>query len=145
MWKPPWTSRAVAADNQREERRVAQMEWLRADLQAANARYDTLLEKYHALKLQGAVVVEPPKPVVITPAAPDPVRDKIREQVRANPSITGLGGYLTDYARELRDERNMTPAQIVVALGKWESSEEQSAPVDSLVPMTDEEIAEAIR
>lgn len=121
---------------------------LRGQLLDERKRYDALLDKYHALKLQGAVVVEPPMPPVIVAAAPaDPVREKIREQVRANPGITGLGGYLSDYARELRDERNMAPAQIVEALGKWESSEDYSAAVDSYVetaPTTDEAIAEVI-
>lgn len=112
------------------------------------ARFDDLLAKYHTLKLAGAVAVEPSiAPPVVVPPAADPVREKIREQVRANPGMTGLGGYLSDYARELRDMRNMNPAQIVEALGKWESSEDYSAAVDSYVetaPTTDEAIAEVI-
>lgn len=114
-------------------------------LAAERAERADLLAKYHALKLQGAVIPEPPAPPpVIIHAPADPVREKIREQVRANPGLAGLGSYLTDYARELRDQRNMTPAQIVEALGKWESSEDQSAAVDSIVPITDDEIAEVI-
>jgi hypothetical protein len=108
-------------------------------------RYDDLLAKYHALKLAGAVAVEPPPaPIIAAPVPVDIVREAIRKQVRATPGMPGLGGYLTDYARELRDERNMSPGQIVDALSRWESSEEQSAAVDSLVPESAEQLAEAI-
>jgi hypothetical protein len=137
--KWPWVSRALydREVSAHHEATVLMTQWA--------TMWRETMDKYHALKLQGAVIPEPtaaPAAIVHPPA--DPVREKIREQVRANPGMAGLGGYLSDYARELRDQRNWSPAQIVDALGKWESSEDQSAAVDSVVPVPDDEIAEVI-
>ncbi len=131
--------RVLAAESEtamwraRAESSAAQVLVHQEHASAIGKRYDDLLAKYHALKLAGAVVVEPVHTTGYAPVLPaDPVRDAIRKQVRHNPGMAGLGGYLNDYARELRDQ-GVDESRIPDLLSKWESSEEQSRPVDSYV------------
>ncbi len=141
-WRWPWVPRSRWAD---AETRAAKANTA-LHLAEANAGYwrhyhdeerrlyAELLEKYHALKLQGAVIPEPPPVVVPRVDAPvDPVKRAIRDQVRANPDMRGLDAYLTKYAAELRNVHNKKPEDIADLLSRWESSETMSAAVDSVV------------
>lgn len=128
--KWPWVSRAHhdaiveiltrSHDNEAVER------------QRVRTAYDELLAKYHAFKLQGAS--EPPPVPVAAPVVPlSPVAKAIRDQIRANPDMPGLSSYLLKYAAELRVTERLTDEQIVKRLGQWESSEQWSAPVESII------------
>lgn len=105
---------------------------LHALLDKKDQRYDDLLAKYHALKLQGASE-PPPVPVAAQPAPLSPISKAIRDQIRANPDMPGLSSYLLKYAAELRVTERLTDEQIVKRLGQWESSEQWSAPVESVI------------
>lgn len=55
----PWVSRAVYMARHREFLREREVH--HAEMRDWTVRYDTLLDKYHALKLSGAFIPEPPK------------------------------------------------------------------------------------
>jgi hypothetical protein len=52
--------------------------------------YEQLLDKYHSLKVQGAVVAEPP--VTLPPREYDPIADAITRMAGPNTALRGIMG-----------------------------------------------------
>lgn len=77
----PWVGRD--AMNEWEGRELSRL-W--AELDDQQTRYDDLLEKYHALKVQGATVREAPPP----PVQVDPVIAAINEASNRDPKLRAL-------------------------------------------------------
>ncbi len=91
----------------------------------AEARYGDLLAKYHALKLQGGAIPEPPIiPAAVERAEPSEITKVIREQCEtAGGRIdNALARHLRSYAKQLK-RAGKTDDEIVGALVTWQTSE----------------------
>lgn len=119
-----------------ERRHADALAQLRADLVASESRCREVTDTLCRMKLAGAEPIQLHRGD-LPPPAPDPVRQAITEQVRLSGNAPGLSAHLRNYARELRLMGGKTEEQIAEALGKWESSEDFSAPRDSMVPVED--------
>lgn len=109
---------AVAHANQNAGDYVTAVAGFSARLDAAEARYDALLDKYHALAHPApAVTVATVPAVTLMPSEPDPVRDCIRDESNGDHR---LAQHLRSHANELR-RQGKQPADIVTALRAWET------------------------
>ena len=84
-------------------------------------RYDELLDRYHALRLQGQTVT-PPRPD-IQPAPPSPVEDAIAERSGSNGA---LKRHLTRIADQMRAAKK-SDEEIITTLTKWRDPDEDAA------------------
>jgi hypothetical protein len=112
----PWVSRELLDTflaSRGEEMRVVNR--LQNQIELGHARYDLLLDKYHALKLQGATVTAP-RPTV-EPREPDAVQYAINEKAGSNHA---LRFHLTGYAAGERAKR-VEDGVIIDAITNWRS------------------------
>lgn len=105
----PWVSRELA------DMACAQVRDYAARLQMVTRNYDALLEKYHALKMQGATFSEPTR--VVEQKRPDPVQDAITEK---SGNRHGLKLHLTGWAAKQR-ALNVEDDKIINAITNWRS------------------------
>ena len=99
----------------------------RRALTAEVARHSDLLDKYHALKLAGAVIPEP------APVLPERKRDALLEAINAK---AGRNGLLRDrMMAQLRKDRQMiatgqmTEADVLARIEQGESPAEEALPI----------------
>jgi len=118
-----------------ERRHADALAQLRADLVASESRCREVTDTLCRMKLAGAEPIQLHRGD-LPPPAPDPIKQAIVEQCRIGGNSPGLMAQLRHHAWALKQEGKTTD-QIVTALGKWESSEDFSAPRDSLVPVED--------
>jgi len=110
----PWVSRELY-----ERVYVSDEEWQDAydKLQAdANTRYDALLAKYHALRLQGATAAEPRQPVEAK--EPDAVHWAIMQRAGNN---RALSGYLSGWAQTQRRD-DVPDGEIIERISNWHNA-----------------------
>lgn len=107
----PWVSRELY-----EQIEAA---WLhtRDDCWNLQTRYDALLEKYHALKVQGAVPEKQSEPVIAK--EPSPLDYAIAEKAGSNHR---LRLYLTGYAAREKAS-NVDEATIISRISNWNADE----------------------
>ncbi|MDE2022315.1 MAG: hypothetical protein KGI71_05400 [Patescibacteria group bacterium] len=117
-----------------EQRHAQALADFRLELEAARQQSATLTETLCRMKVAGAEPVRYGHESLPPPKDADPVKAAIREQVRLSGGDPSLDAHLRQYARQLKLE-GKTPDAIALAVGTWESSEDLSAPQDSLVPV----------
>ena len=90
-----------------------------ADAKAENRRlsdrYDALLEKYHSLRVTGAVPVEPVR--LPEPEEPSAIDEAINAKAGRNP---GLRRYLTQWAASERQKDGVTDESLAHAILHWD-------------------------
>lgn len=99
-------------------------DWLRADLARAEARYDALAERYHALANPAATMTTPAGVIPLERAEPSEITKVIREQCETADGRTdhALARHLRAYAKQLK-RAGKSDDEIVSALVHWQSSE----------------------
>jgi hypothetical protein len=88
---------------------------LQAQQRGSSAAYNLLLDRYHALKLQGAVSPEPRQPVEAK--EPDPIQYAINDKAGTNPA---LRFHLTRWAASEK-QKNVSPEKIIDRINNWQS------------------------
>ena len=128
----------LAASERRHAEALAQH---RLELEAARKQSAELTETLCRMKLSGSDPVRYGHEDLPPPKDTDPVKQAIREQMRMyktpqlpDTGAKGLEEHLREYARDL-EAQGKSPAEIAAALGKWESSEDLSAPVEPFIDL----------
>lgn len=133
MFSWRWVNKALYGDllvKYREAVKMDNASWwaLREEVSKERSRYDNLLEKYHALKIQGAAP-EPAPPPVMTPKAPDPVYEAITAAAGAD---RGLRASMSREAQRYR-AMHIPDIEIIRRIQGGESDEELfGAPAESM-------------
>lgn len=106
--KWPWVSREQYDDYVRAHRMLGdELTRQRNALDAERARYDALLDKYHALKFVGATIPEPVRP--LERKDPDPLMQAINVLSAGKPGLrtTMMQQLATDRANPLLDDADI--------------------------------------